>query len=290
MYYAICGVSTRKLSSLQFPFHLICWGIPLVIVVVVASFRVEGFSNATNTGGWCWISDNAIVSPFFWELIGGKLVEWVSIACLVPACYTMRKKILRLQKARLLYESTSSSFANGLVERVDPLEEYGWKMVLMPLLFAFCRLWGGIRIILRQFGVASPTWLYYMQVKCYLSIGVGLILFQAAGDPSQGLLNCILFVFLSHKTRRLFKEISLQGVVFVLFSLGVRSERSSLSSINTAVGAFKFASESSELSVKGPSSEDSLNQLPIISEESYRSDYRTSSKVSTASTVIPHFY
>lgn len=33
---------------------------------------------ASNTGGWCWVTGDTRRETFIWELIGGKLVEWIS--------------------------------------------------------------------------------------------------------------------------------------------------------------------------------------------------------------------
>ena len=68
MYRALSGASNSELKRLQRPFHILCWGVPLLIVLVIGIAQSEGYSGGSDTGGWCWISSGA--NQFIWELIG----------------------------------------------------------------------------------------------------------------------------------------------------------------------------------------------------------------------------
>jgi hypothetical protein len=78
-------------------FHIIAWGVSLLIILVVG-FTGNAGNNAaddgnvddaykSNTGGWCWIKYSGPDSTFMWELVGGKFVEWVSAIIIVPTLY-----------------------------------------------------------------------------------------------------------------------------------------------------------------------------------------------------------
>ena len=50
--------------------HGLCWGVPAVLVTVVASFGAEGYD--VFSGGWCWINAEAAAEGALWPLVGGK--------------------------------------------------------------------------------------------------------------------------------------------------------------------------------------------------------------------------
>ena len=40
-------------------YHVISWGLPVVVVVLVATFNMEGYyAEGGTTGGWCWIKND----------------------------------------------------------------------------------------------------------------------------------------------------------------------------------------------------------------------------------------
>ena len=78
-------------------FHLVAWGLPALICVVVTSADVLGRSEPV-TGGWCWIKDDLGHSAkVLWEIVGGKLVEWV---CLLATCTLYGVMYVRVRRRR----------------------------------------------------------------------------------------------------------------------------------------------------------------------------------------------
>jgi hypothetical protein len=77
-------------------FHIIVWSTSIIIIIIIAAFNQEGRGYSdNNTGGWCWIKGNNTVSQFYWEVLGGKFIEWVSCLVVIPYCYIHAILILR---------------------------------------------------------------------------------------------------------------------------------------------------------------------------------------------------
>ena len=101
-------------KRMLFNFHVICWFVSLLVVVLVAAFSKEGSSSAdddamnddgglSNTGGWCWITASDRVEKFYWELIGGKFVEWLCCWVIVPLLYVrVILEIYSIDRQRLI--------------------------------------------------------------------------------------------------------------------------------------------------------------------------------------------
>jgi len=155
-------------------FHLICWGVPGVIVIFVGSFGAEGLYDGENTGGWCWIEEQSTKGYLaMWELIGGKLVEWVSVCIFVPYLY-----ITSAIRLRRIYEKDQS--------QKQKFESFTHRLILVPIIFFMIRVWGSI--------LAIETFLGTPQITAISKLA-------AAFDPSQGFFNGLIFVFGSTEVR-----------------------------------------------------------------------------------------
>lgn len=77
-------------------FHVFVWSLSLVTIILVLAFGHAGYSSdddandngGSNTGGWCWIKADSPRERFIWEVIGGKLIEWMSCLVVLPYLYT----------------------------------------------------------------------------------------------------------------------------------------------------------------------------------------------------------
>jgi hypothetical protein len=77
-------------------FHFFVWSLSFFTIALVFAFGHAGYASDDdandnkegNTGGWCWITANSPAQRFFWELIGGKLIEWTSCLFVLPFLYT----------------------------------------------------------------------------------------------------------------------------------------------------------------------------------------------------------
>jgi len=124
-------------------FHAICWGIPGFICILIGSFSAEGFSSGS-TGGWCWISsDQPHPLIVVWELVGGKGIEWFSCVVFVPFLYV--SAYLRLRS----------------ICKMDPHRDkfhaFTRRLILVPVVFFFIRLWGSILAIQIMIGASSSN-------------------------------------------------------------------------------------------------------------------------------------
>lgn len=102
-YYLYSMIVSRKFktekewSNLMTYFHIISWGLSAFCILIVASFdhagRSEENGNVDNTGGWCWVMASS-KTLILWEIIGGKLIEWMSAFIILPYLYFITARTL----------------------------------------------------------------------------------------------------------------------------------------------------------------------------------------------------
>lgn len=68
--------STKK-RNFQPLYHVVCWGLPIIILIIALSFRALGADDFSRAVGWCWISDR-VEYPLFWSFFVGKAEEITS--------------------------------------------------------------------------------------------------------------------------------------------------------------------------------------------------------------------
>jgi hypothetical protein len=66
--------------------HLLAWGVPVVIVMIVG---LAGKAGKDDGNAWCWIKEDSShpAQELIWEFIGGKCVEWISCFLVLPFLY-----------------------------------------------------------------------------------------------------------------------------------------------------------------------------------------------------------
>jgi len=163
-------------------FHILCWGVPLVLVCFAMGFNALGFDIYEGSVGWCWVAIADFISwppwgpkskSLFWKLIAGKGVELLTYF-ITPVVYIASKRVLNseaYQQSVLLNDNARAT-----------LQDTDRKLVLIPIIFVVLRMWGTIRFV---GGVYCPRFIFIY----FLAI------LQAIGDSSQGFANCILFCF-----------------------------------------------------------------------------------------------
>ncbi|XP_038602548.1 G-protein coupled receptor 157 isoform X2 [Tachyglossus aculeatus] len=77
-------------SWLLFCFHIVSWGVPLVITVAAVSLKKIGYDASDVSVGWCWIDIEA-EDRVLWMLLTGKLWEILAYI-LLPLLYILIKK------------------------------------------------------------------------------------------------------------------------------------------------------------------------------------------------------
>lgn len=88
-------------------FHLIAWGVSALCISIIAIFDHAG-RGGDNTGGWCWV-ESAEKNLIYWELIGGKFIEWSSCFIWLPLMY-----YLTIRTLYILEKSGAVTLANSL--------------------------------------------------------------------------------------------------------------------------------------------------------------------------------
>jgi hypothetical protein len=88
-------------------FHCVAWGVGGGCIFIIALFDHEG-RGGENTGGWCWVeaSEKTLI---YWELIGGKFIEWCSCFLWLPVMY-----LLTIRTLYLLERSDSVTLINSI--------------------------------------------------------------------------------------------------------------------------------------------------------------------------------
>ena len=83
-YLTICRkISAEYERPIMQLFHLIGWGIPILIGIIAFSNSAYGFSRNVGTSGWCWISEHQKWSKVvMWMFITGKGWEIMAYICI----------------------------------------------------------------------------------------------------------------------------------------------------------------------------------------------------------------
>lgn len=192
---------TEQRTMLKF-FHLMVWGTSLFVILLIGLTGNAGRQGA-NGPKWCWIKKSS--TSIYWELVGGKLVEWTSCLFIMPYFYISAAVSLRKidqnrnvsddassvsDSKRLSVDSKMQSVAtNRSDQRSEKFSRFYLKMASIPIVFFIIRFWGNLRILLSfaQSSEAQNSTLADMQYFF---------------DPSQGFFNAILFVLSSADGQR----------------------------------------------------------------------------------------
>jgi len=190
VYLYICLQSNMLADRFVILFNIISWGLPSLLIILAASFNVLGGSTDTElyTGGWCWIrSGLSYDASLFWHLFAGKGWE---VATYFATCLIYILIRMRLRR-KLLYQSQETRLLSN--NTLEVLQQMDRKLIWVPVIFVFIRIWGTIRFFL-QVGNTPES--------LAVANSVVLILLQGIGDSIQGFFNCILFCFFTKKVRK----------------------------------------------------------------------------------------
>jgi len=185
------GVKYTQSPWLTIALHTLSWGVPLWLVSFALAFRALGRDDFSASIGWCWISNPKQISwpntmspewrVFFWQLVAGKGIEIISYVA-TPFLYIASKRVLQATNERILMSHSQLR---------EALQEADRKLVLVPVVFLFGRIWGTLRLLLDFFVPA-------LKVKSWFWLAI----LQGVGDSAQGWANCLLFCFFTKVLRR----------------------------------------------------------------------------------------
>ncbi|XP_014688937.1 G-protein coupled receptor 157 [Equus asinus] len=176
-----------RAGRLLWAFHIVSWGVPLAITVAAVALKKIGYDASDVSVGWCWI-DLEAEDYILWMLLTGKLWEMLAYVTLPLLYLLIRKHINRAHEALSEYRPIVSE-AHQLQRHTSVADK---KLVLIPLIFIFLRVWSTVRFVLTLCGspaVRTPV----------------LVVLHGIGNTFQGGANCIMFVLCTRAVRtRLF--------------------------------------------------------------------------------------
>lgn len=163
-------------------FHVINWGVPLILVGAAAiKGNVLGSLQAQNSGGWCWIKkQHERWETILWMLEAGKFCEIVSYVVNGILCFKVYRKIKEELEER--HQMSDESIEAG--------KQGQRKLAWAPILFVVLRIWGTIRFFMYSFQAPSDN-----------TVDYPLLILHIIGDSSQGCVNFILFCLFTKKVR-----------------------------------------------------------------------------------------
>lgn len=168
--------STKK-RNFQYAYHIVSWGLPIVILIIALSFQALGADDFSRAVGWCWIS-GAVDDPLFWSFFVGKAEEITSYIVTFLLYALTLWHLHRRVDAGLL----PSKNVRKVINQIDK------KLMLVPLVFILVRIWGTTRFLLVSAGVIRMD-IYWM------------VVLQGIGDSAQGFANFLLFCVFTKKVR-----------------------------------------------------------------------------------------
>ncbi|XP_014897319.1 G-protein coupled receptor 157 isoform X1 [Poecilia latipinna] len=183
LYVFIVRSSQRVADSLVVFFHLVSWGVPLVITVTAVCLNKIGYDASEVSVGWCWVRIEA-PDRVLWMLLTGKIWEFLAYLTL-PVLYILIKRHIHRAHAAL------SEYRPILATR-PPSQSFSSmadvKLTLIPIIFIVLRIWSTVRFILLL--ANSPV-----------RQNPVLVTLHGIGNTSQGAANCIMFVFFTQPIR-----------------------------------------------------------------------------------------
>ncbi|KAM4651942.1 G-protein coupled receptor 157 [Discoglossus pictus] len=163
-------------------FHFISWGVPLVITVAAVSLQKIGYDASYVSVGWCWVNIEAS-DKLLWMLLTGKVWEILAYIILPVLYILIKKHIGRAHEALSEYRAILSSTP---VQQPRTIADK--KLIFIPIIFIFLRIWSTIRFILTlcdSSAVHNPV----------------LVILHGIGNTFQGGANCIMFVLCTNAIR-----------------------------------------------------------------------------------------
>ncbi|XP_058711417.1 G-protein coupled receptor 157 [Poecile atricapillus] len=170
-------------EALLWCFHAVSWGVPLAITVAAVALKKIGYDASNVSVGWCWVDLDA-EDRLLWMLLTGKVWEMLAYVTL-PVLYILIRKHINRARAALSEYRPILPGTPALRPRASIADT---KLILIPVIFIFLRIWSTVRFILTLCG--SPA------VQNSL-----LVVLHGIGNTFQGGANCILFVLCTRAVR-----------------------------------------------------------------------------------------
>ncbi|KAJ7398768.1 Solute carrier family 2, facilitated glucose transporter member 5 [Pitangus sulphuratus] len=124
-------------------FHAVSWGVPLGITVAAVALKKIGYDASNVSVGWCWVNLDA-EDRVLWMLLTGKVWEILAYVTL-PVLYILIKKHISRAHAALSEYRPILSGAPAFQPRTSIADK---KLILIPVIFIFLRIWSTVRFIL----------------------------------------------------------------------------------------------------------------------------------------------
>nr|XP_020475460.1 probable G-protein coupled receptor 157 [Monopterus albus] len=183
LYVFIVRSSQRVADSLVLSFHLVSWGVPLVITVTAVCLNKIGYDASEVSVGWCWVRIDA-PDKVLWMLLTGKIWEFLAYITL-PVLYILIKR--HIHKAHAALSEYRPILANRPLSHSSSFMA-DVKLTLIPIIFIILRIWSTVRFILLL--ANSPA-----------RQNPVLVTLHGIGNTSQGAANCIMFVLFTQPIR-----------------------------------------------------------------------------------------
>ncbi|XP_060931069.1 G-protein coupled receptor 157 [Limanda limanda] len=181
LYVFIVRSNQRVADSLVLVFHLVSWGVPLIITLAAVSLNKIGYDASEVSVGWCWVSIHA-PDRVLWMLVTGKIWEFLAYLTL-PVLYILIKRHIHIAHTAL------SEYRPILATRPPSFSSMAdTKLTLIPVIFIVLRIWSTLRFILLL--ADSPVRQHPV-----------LVTLHGIGNTSQGAANCIMFVLFTRPLR-----------------------------------------------------------------------------------------
>lgn len=169
--------STEDAKTYNKIYHVVSWGVPVIIVIFVASFNAWGY-NSDVTPGWCWISAT-VANPFMWSVIAGKGLEWSSFL-IITIMYVMVVYKSIATRHEQVPVMGAKLHVMGAKNKLKSWSKREAKFLIIPIAFILLRLPGSVNTVL-VYTLSNYT---PNNVLRYL---------MAIGDSAPGIVNALIF-------------------------------------------------------------------------------------------------
>lgn len=185
MYTVVVKKQTNKAGTMLKFYHIIGWGVPLIITGTALGLGKLGNDNDLYSAGWCWIDSRLSKKErYLWMLISGKAWE-ITAFCVSSTFYLMLKCHIRQEVFRHQKQFTTAQSKECALKAEK-------RLTLVPVIFVLVRIWGTLRFIIYIVGGLDDTKAAWEKALLYL---------QGMGDSSQGFANFLLFCLFTEKFR-----------------------------------------------------------------------------------------
>ncbi|KAL4231090.1 hypothetical protein ACF0H5_008673 [Mactra antiquata] len=181
---------TSETTYMHVLYHVVCWLVPLSVVIVLQEKDYLGEDYCYGTGVWCGIRSN----------LHHKTIErWMYIADIgwqVP-CYILTCLVYMHLKLHLYLRHRGKNLDVVSVK----LRNEDTNFVYVWLIIYLLKVWGMTRFFITTY--VSQETLQNQHLRTFLGI---LLSLQSYGASGQAFWNCILFCFLDKTVRHSMKD------------------------------------------------------------------------------------